>query len=104
MKCKRVLFTFLVFLSIFAEIGNGWNILPGNRPKEYLLGEEISIHMNKMVSSKTFMPFPYYSLNFCQPSGGVIQYEEHIGRVLMGDVIQNSPYVVRIFIKSITFQ
>lgn len=68
--------------------------LPGVAPKEYADGEEVPLKVNKMVSSKTQLPYPYYSLAFCQPDGGITDMAENLGELIMGDRIENSPYLL----------
>merc|ERR1712137_1259555 len=67
--------------------------LPGVAPKEYQDGEEVPLKVNKLVSAKTQLPYPYYSLPFCQPDK-VVEVAENLGEILMGDRIENSPYVI----------
>ena len=67
--------------------------LPGVAPKEYIDGEEVPLKVNKLVSAKTQLPYPYYSLAFCQPDE-IKDMAENLGEILMGDKIENSPYVV----------
>ncbi len=47
--------------------------------------------MNKLTSTKTQLPYDYYSLPFCRPST-ITNAVENLGEVLHGSVIQNSPY------------
>ena len=50
-----------------------------------------------MTSSKTQLPFEYYSLNFCKPSK--VEYQsENLGEVLRGDRIVNTLYNVNVSI------
>lgn len=41
----------------------------------------------------TELPFAYYTLPYCQPEEGVKNVAENLGEVLMGDIIENSPYI-----------
>ena len=38
------------------------------------------------------VPYDYYSLPFCKPTGGVQTSAENLGEFLSGDRIDNSPY------------
>merc|ERR1712137_114303 len=67
--------------------------LPGVSPVEYFDAEEVPLKVNKMVSSRTQIPYPYYSLNFCKPEE-IKDVVENLGEILMGDKIENSPYVI----------
>ena len=51
--------------------------------------------VNKIWSSKTQLPYSYYSLPFCRPENTQTE-RENIGQVLVGDRIQNSDYKVRL--------
>lgn len=49
--------------------------------------------VNKLTSTKTQLPYSYYSLDYCQPAS-IIDNAENLGEVLRGDRIENSPYEV----------
>ena len=49
--------------------------------------------MNKLTSTKTQLPYSYYSLPYCRPKH-IFDSAENLGEVLRGDRIENSPYVV----------
>ena len=56
-------------------------------------GDELKVKVNKLTSTKTQLPYEYYSLGYCTPP--VIENSaENLGEVLRGDRIENSPYVV----------
>ena len=42
--------------------------LPGIAPHEYADGERVEIKVNQLSSTKTQMPYDYYSLPFCKPA------------------------------------
>lgn len=49
-----------------------------------------------MTSSRTQLPYDYYSLQFCLPKNGTLHYKsENLGEVLRGDRIVNTPYELR---------
>jgi transmembrane 9 superfamily protein 2/4 len=50
--------------------------------------------VNKIWSSKTQLPYTFYSLPFCRPEV-VEPQKENIGQIILGDRIQNSDYEVR---------
>ena len=51
----------------------------------------VEIKAVKMTSSKTQLPFEYYSLKFCKPQK--VEYQsENLGEVLRGDRIVNTPF------------
>lgn len=47
--------------------------------------------VNKLSSTKTQLPYDYYSLPFCRPAE-VVNKMENLGEVLHGSVIKNSAY------------
>ncbi|KAL1523795.1 hypothetical protein AB1Y20_018718 [Prymnesium parvum] len=67
--------------------------LPGVAPHEYANHEPVEIKVNKLSSTKTQLPYDYYSLPFCKPAE-VVNAVENLGEVLHGSVIQNSPYQI----------
>lgn len=83
----------VVFLSIV--VLSECFYLPGVAPVEYRDGQKVPLKVNKLVSSKTQLPYPYYSLPFCQPEEGIKDVAENLGEILMGDKIENSPYIVK---------
>lgn len=82
-------------LLVVCTLVNGF-YLPGVAPKEYVDGETVPLKVNKLVSAKTQLPYPYYSLPFCKPTEGVKDMAENLGEILMGDKIENSPYIVSV--------
>jgi len=68
--------------------------LPGVAPREYMEGRDnVALSVNKLVSSVTQIPYEYYSLNFCPPAKIELMHE-NLGEFLLGDRIENSPYLV----------
>lgn len=46
-----------------------------------------------MTSTHTQLPYDYYSLSFCKPDGGKINYKsQNLGEILRGDRIVNTAY------------
>ena len=56
-------------------------------------GAELKVKVNKLTSTKTQLPYSYYSLPYCPPEH-IVDSAENLGEVLRGDRIENSPYVV----------
>jgi hypothetical protein len=56
-------------------------------------GDDLQVKVNKLTSTKTQLPYAYYSLDYCKPKK-IINSAENLGEVLRGDIIENSPYVV----------
>lgn len=70
--------------------------MPGVAPVEFSMGQKIDVKAVKMTSSRTQLPYQYYSLQFCLPKNGTLIYKsENLGEVLRGDRIVNTPYEVR---------
>jgi transmembrane 9 superfamily protein 2/4 len=59
----------------------------------WLQGDELKVKVNKLTSTKTQLPYSYYSLPYCPPEK-IVDSAENLGEVLRGDRIENSPYVV----------
>lgn len=53
---------------------------------------QVKLYVSKLTSTKTQIPYEYYSLPFCRPNIHAVQ--ENIGQVLSGDRIENSVYKV----------
>merc|ERR1719316_2531003 len=67
--------------------------LPGVALHEFVQDERVEIKVNKLSSTKTQLPYDYYSLPFCKPAE-IVNKIENLGEVLHGSVIQNSAYDV----------
>lgn len=68
--------------------------LPGVAPTEYQDGAPVDLKVNKLNSVKTQLPYEYYVLPYCKPAA-ILQSAENLGEILEGDMIQNSPYEIR---------
>eukprot|EP00246_Nothoceros_aenigmaticus_P011426 TRINITY_DN3106_c0_g1_i2.p1 TRINITY_DN3106_c0_g1~~TRINITY_DN3106_c0_g1_i2.p1 ORF type:complete len:609 (+),score=104.45 TRINITY_DN3106_c0_g1_i2:83-1909(+) len=55
------------------------------------LGDKVSVKVNKLTSTKTQLPYEFYSLEYCRPAQ-IVNSAENLGEVLRGDRIENSPY------------
>lgn len=69
--------------------------VPGVAPVEFKRGDPIEIKAVKITSTRTQLPYEYYSLPFCAPKNGTFYKSENLGEVLRGDRIVNTPYDVR---------
>ncbi|KAF2313029.1 hypothetical protein GH714_008809 [Hevea brasiliensis] len=67
--------------------------LPGVAPEDFVKGDELKVKVNKLTSTKTQLPYSYYSLPYCRPSK-ILDSAENLGEVLRGDRIENSPFVM----------
>jgi len=70
--------------------------LPGVAPKEYIEGDKVELKVNKLTSTKTQLPYDFYTLPICKPKE-IVNAVENLGEVLHGSVIQNSPYEINMF-------
>lgn len=55
---------------------------------------QVKLFVNKLTSTKTQIPYDYYSLPYCRPKKYGLQ-SENLGEVLSGDRIEMSVYKVR---------
>jgi len=69
--------------------------VPGVAPIDFAQEDKVEIKAVKMTSSKTQLPYEYYSLPLCKPENVVYQ-TENLGEVLRGDRIVNTNYDVRV--------
>lgn len=79
----------VLLLALAVQLTFGY--LPGVNPKEYQDGDPVQLKVNKLTSTKTQVPYPYYSLPFCAPET-IIDSVENLGEILLGDKIENSDY------------
>ncbi|KAJ7515225.1 hypothetical protein O6H91_22G006100 [Diphasiastrum complanatum] len=66
--------------------------LPGVAPQDFAPGAELQVKVNKLTSTKTQLPYEFYTLDYCRPDK-IINSAENLGEVLRGDRIENSKYV-----------
>uniref|UniRef100_A0A0D3H327 Transmembrane 9 superfamily member n=1 Tax=Oryza barthii TaxID=65489 RepID=A0A0D3H327_9ORYZ len=64
----------------------------GPPPNDFQKKDPLQVKVNKLSSTKTQLPYSYYSLPFCKPDT-IVDSAENLGEVLRGDRIENSPYV-----------
>jgi transmembrane 9 superfamily member 2/4 len=83
----------VVAFSMMLMCAHGFYI-PGVATRNYMDDETVFLKVNKLVSSKTQLPYKYYDLAFCSPPE-VVDMVENLGEILSGDKIENSPYEVR---------
>lgn len=56
-------------------------------------GDPLMVKVNKLTSTKTQLPYSYYSLPYCSPDK-IVDSAENLGEVLRGDRIENSLFEV----------
>ncbi|XP_039591366.1 transmembrane 9 superfamily member 4 [Polypterus senegalus] len=84
--------TLLVIIS-FLHNANTFYV-PGVAPKDFHQNDPVEIKAVKLTSSRTQLPYEYYSLPFCQPDK-IIYKAENLGEVLRGDRIVNTPFQIQ---------
>ncbi|KAJ6296150.1 hypothetical protein OIU76_026926 [Salix suchowensis] len=86
--------SFIKFSSLFLLLAYHSHsfYLPGVAPQDFITGAELKVKVNKLTSTKTQLPYSYYSLPYCPPDH-IVDSAENLGEVLRGDRIENSPYV-----------
>uniref|UniRef100_A0A673GC22 Transmembrane 9 superfamily member n=1 Tax=Sinocyclocheilus rhinocerous TaxID=307959 RepID=A0A673GC22_9TELE len=67
--------------------------VPGVAPMNFHQNSPVEIKAVKLTSSRTQLPYEYYSLPFCKPDN-IFYKAENLGEVLRGDRIVNSLYTV----------
>ncbi|EDW77247.1 uncharacterized protein Dwil_GK18190 [Drosophila willistoni] len=89
------LWLLLLLLVLIGHISDGFYV-PGVAPVEFVQDQKIDVKAVKMTSSRTQLPYQYYSLKFCYPKNGTLIFKsENLGEVLRGDRIVNTPYELR---------
>jgi len=68
--------------------------LPGVIPHDYQNDELVKVKVNRLDSTRTQLPYDYYSLPFCKPET-INQAAETMGEMLRGDRIETSLYGVK---------
>jgi transmembrane 9 superfamily protein 2/4 len=65
-------------------------------PVDYRFNQTVPLLVSKMSSTRTELPYSYYSLPMCPPPDNVISYDSHanLGEQLLGEVAETSPYEV----------
>ena len=58
-------------------------------------GDRVLLKVNKLTSTRTQLPYEYFSLPYCQPRK-IVSSAENLGEVLRGDRIETSPYEVHL--------
>eukprot|EP00210_Caulerpa_lentillifera_P000490 g473.t1 len=83
-----------LFLLVLEVVPVDGFYLPGVAPRDFERRESVTIKVNKLTSTKTQLPYDYYSLPYCRPNTMRV-YSENLGEKLRGDKIENSPYVIQ---------
>ncbi|MBN3302644.1 TM9S4 protein, partial [Amia calva] len=81
----------LVVLSILHAANSFY--VPGVAPINFHQNDVVEIKAVKLTSSRTQLPYEYYSLPFCRPEK-IVYKGENLGEVLRGDRIVNTPFAL----------
>ncbi|CAI9094622.1 OLC1v1030388C1 [Oldenlandia corymbosa var. corymbosa] len=92
MALNMLLSSAVVFFLCFHNASGFY--LPGVAPEDFRTGDSLNVKVNKLTSTRTQLPYSYYSLPFCHPEK-IVDSRENLGEVLRGDRIENSPYVFK---------
>ncbi|EFO25063.2 transmembrane 9 superfamily protein member 4 [Loa loa] len=87
-----VTFVILQFCSLL-HVEQGFYV-PGVAPVEFKDDDPIEVKGIKITSTKTIVPYEYYSLPFCRPQGAIHYISENLGEVMRGDRIVNTPFAI----------
>lgn len=92
-----------VVLLTLCPVEQGFYV-PGVAPVEFKKGEPIEVRVRiavflqqntnqaiKLTSTKTVVPYEYYTVPFCKPEGEIQYKSENLGEVMRGDRIVNTP-------------
>lgn len=71
---------YLVLL-LLSSVCHGFYV-PGVAPVEFTRGATIEVKAVKMTSTRTQLPYEYYSLPFCKPKDGIEYKSENLGLFL----------------------
>ncbi|KAJ4707773.1 Transmembrane 9 superfamily member [Melia azedarach] len=93
MKSRTISSMIVAFLLLLIHSSHSF-YLPGVAPQDFQKGDELYVKVNKLTSTKTQLPYSYYTLPYCQPKQ-ILDSAENLGEVLRGDRIENSPYVFK---------
>ncbi len=67
--------------------------LPGVSPTNWVKRDQLSVKAEQLSSARTHLPYEYFWLPFCQPSGESVEHQAlNLGEVLAGQRIYNSGY------------
>ncbi|CAH9093375.1 unnamed protein product [Cuscuta europaea] len=83
---------FLIVFLFFAKAHSFY--LPGVAPQDFQKDDPLKVKVNKLASTRTQLPYSYYSLPYCKPDR-IVDSAENLGEVLRGDRIENSVYEFR---------
>ena len=73
---RRMLLSALL-LNFLCDISIAFYV-PGVAPQDFSEGDRIDVRAIKMTSSHTQLPYEYYSVPFCKPSSGQIEYKSQV--------------------------
>ena len=76
-KVIRTMLFSALLLNFLCDIANAFYV-PGVAPQDFSEGDKIDVRAIKMTSSHTQLPYEYYSLPFCKPGSGKVEYKSQV--------------------------
>lgn len=68
-----------VFVFVLLIVGSYGFYVPGVAPVEFKQGDPIEVKAVKLTSTRTQLPYEYYSFPFCTPKKGTVYKSENLG-------------------------
>jgi len=87
------LFLALVALSLLAPHVTAKSTFLSGISNSFEQGDPLPLFVTKLTSTKTQMPYDYYSLPFCPPTSKQLE-KENLGQLVSGERIENSVYKI----------
>ncbi|MED6107347.1 Transmembrane 9 superfamily member 10 [Stylosanthes scabra] len=85
-----LLCTFFLLFAYYASCFNLFDVAP----QDFHQGDPLMVKVKELTSTKTQLPYSYYSLPYCRPPQ-ILDSAETLGKVLEGELIQNSLFQFR---------
>lgn len=91
---RAILFALLIQGSSGSDMKSPEWYLPGVTPVEYAQSQAVPLFVNKLTSTKTQLPYRYYTLPYCEPDK-VVKGHGNLGSNLLGDSVESSGYDIK---------
>lgn len=93
---KTVLTTLVIIALLNVNVFVDGFYVPGTAPQDFAKGDIVEVKAVKLLSTKTQLPYEYYSLPIhCKPAEGIKYKSENLGEILRGDRVANTDYNLR---------
>mmetsp|Transcript_738 Transcript_738/g.1274 ORF Transcript_738/g.1274 Transcript_738/m.1274 type:complete len:645 (+) Transcript_738:81-2015(+) len=87
--------TAVIVLLALCDAHKATYYLPGVTPHAYKHHDNAKLFVSKLSSTKTQIPYDYYSLPYCKPKKATLE-AENLGQILSGERIENSVYELEV--------